>query len=178
MAAKEGLSVTIPFPEFSAVIQAHFPTCHIQEVMACADVHVFDPKVLQEEVWPVWCQIVKAINDQVPNAPLRNNSVRGICDEIVSRFVAELSLSTRQRYGDEDVGPGVRAVTVLIPAGYSLNMVPGYGAHRTTIMALKTDDTAGWQPYFVEPQLTYAQYQITPLADAVLAGVDARESWI
>lgn len=170
--------MTIPFPEFTSVIQAYFPKCHIQEIMPAANVHVFDPEFLQEEFWPVWCETKRAVNNTYANKPLENNAKRGICDEINKDFIVQLTKSTRQKYGDEDVAPGVLESSVMIPDGYALNLVPGYGAHRTAIIALKTDDSAGWQPFFVEAQLNYAQYEITPLADAVVAGVDVRECWL
>ena len=67
--------------------------------------------------------------------------------------------------------------SIFIPAGYELNHVPGWGAHRTAIVAL-TSDGVNWHPVFVEPQLGYAQFKTTPLTDAALAGVVVVECWV
>ena len=170
--------MTIPFPEFTSVIKAYFPECHTQEIMPAAKVHVFDEEDLQEQFWPVWDKIKRAVNEAYKNRPLENSAIRGICDEINKDFIVQLTKSTRQKYGNEDVAPGVLETSVIIPADYALNHVPGYGAHRTAIFAIKTKDSVGWQPKFGESQLTYAQFQLTNLDDAVVAGVDARECWL
>lgn len=167
----------IPFAELTSRIRDVYPDMKFQDVATAPYVHVFDAGFFQEEFWPVWSAIVKEINRAVPNRPLENNARRGLCDEVTKRFAAELCLSTRQRYGDEDVGPGVREVSVLIPDQYALNMVPGLGWHRTAIVAITTDGVA-WRPLFVEPQLNYAQYQTTTLDDAAVAGVIGHECWI
>jgi len=86
-------------------------------------------------------------------------------------------MSSRQTYGDENVGPGMLEASILIPAGYSLNHVPGFGAHRTAIVAVTSDGT-NWHPFFVEPQLGYALYKTTPLTDAAAAGIALVECWV
>jgi hypothetical protein len=167
----------IPFSEFSNVISAYLPDCRMQDIPTAPYVHVFDERFLQEEFWPAWSGIVKEINRKLPSRPLQNSAARGLCDEVTKRLLAEACLSSRQTYGDEDVGPGMREVSVLIPDGYSLNMVPGYGWHRTVIVAVTKNGT-DWRPLFIEPQLEYANYQTTTLDDAASAGVTARECWV
>ena len=167
----------IPFPEFLKGVHDVFPDARTQVIAPASYVHVFDADFLKEEFWPVWQSIVFAVNSKVANQPLQNNARRGICDEITARFKAECAMSTRQLYGDEDVGPGVLEATVMIPAGYELNRVPGFGAHRTAILAV-TQDGANWQPIFVEPQLSYAHFKTTALPVALDSRVHLVECWV
>ena len=51
------------------------------------------------------------------------------------------------------------------------------GAHRTAILAV-TKDGQTWNPVFVEPQLSYAQFQTTTLDDAIARGVLLVERWL
>ena len=167
----------IPFPEFLKGVTDSFPGARTQLLPTAPYVHVFDAEFLQEDFWPTWLQIVREVNAKVVNRPLENNAVRGICDEITARFKSECAMSSRQTYGDENVGPGMLEASILIPQGYELNHVPGFGAHRTAIVAVTSDGT-NWHPVFVEPQLGYAQYKTTPLPDAAVAGVALVECWV
>ena len=153
----------IPFPEFLKGVHDVFPDARTQLVAPASYVHVFDAEFLKEEFWPVWQSIVFTVNSKVVNQPLQNNARRGICDEITARFKAECAMSTRQLYGDEDVGPGVLEATV--------------GAHRTAILAV-TEDGANWQPLFVEPQLSYAYFKTTALPVALDSRVHLVECWV
>ena len=167
----------IPWPEFLRGVSEIYPEARTQLLPTAPYVHVFDAEFLQEDFWPTWLQIVREVNAKVANRPLENNAVRGICDEITARFKSECAMSSRQTYGDDNVGPGMLEASILIPVGYSLNHVPGFGAHRTAIVALTSDGT-NWHPVFVEPQLGYAQFKTTPLTDAALAGVVVVECWV
>lgn len=167
----------IPFHEFIKGITAVFPETQTQILPISAYVHVFDETQIQEEIWPVWCEIKAEVNRKVRNRPLENNATRGICDEITGRFKSELTMSSRQTHGDEDVGPGMVEASLLIPDKYSLNHVPGFGGHRTAIVAV-TRDGLSWRPVFVEPQLRYANYKTTALPDALAAGVMLVECWV
>jgi len=167
----------IPFPEFLKGVTDSFPGARTQLLPTAPYVHVFDAEFLQEDFWPTWCEIVREVNAKVVNRPLENNAVRGICDEITARFKSECAMSSRQTYGDENVGPGMLEASILIPQGYELNHVPGFGAHRTAIVAV-TSDGVNWHPVFVEPQLSYAQFKTTPLPDAAAAGVALVECWV
>jgi hypothetical protein len=154
-----------------------YPEARTQTLPTAPYVHVFDAEFLQEDFWPTWCEIVREVNAKVANRPLENNAKRGICDEITARFKSECAMSSRQTYGDSDVGPGMLEASLFIPHGYSLNHVPGFGAHRTAIVAV-TSDGANWHPVFVEPQLGYAQFKTTSLPDAAAAGVSLVECWV
>ena len=167
----------IPFPEFLKGVTDSFPGARTQLLPTAPYVHCFDAEFLQEDFWPTWCEIVRETNAKVVNRPLENNAARGICDEITARFKSECAMSSRQTYGDENVGPGMLEASLFIPQGYSLNHVPGFGAHRTAIVAV-TSDGVNWHPVFVEPQLPYAQYKTTPLPDAAAAGVALVECWV
>ena len=167
----------VPFQEFLQRVKAVFPDAQTQTIATAPYVHVFNADFLKEEFWPVWQSIVREVNSKVINRPLENNARRGICDEITARFKAECALSTRQLYGDDDVGPGILEASVLIPADYELNRVPGYGAHRTAIMAV-TDDGQTWQPLFIEPQLSYAFFKTTPLPVAADSRLHLVECWV
>lgn len=169
--------VKIPFHEFTKAVTGAFPNARVQIMPIAPYVHVFDSEFVAHEFWPVWREIVIQINEKVKNRPLENNAERGICDEINTRFVAECALSTRQTYGDEDVGPGVLAASLIIPHGYNLNAVPGFGGHRTAIMAM-TSDGKTWAPHFIEPQLKHGHFQTTRLPDACLAGVGLVECFV
>ena len=167
--------VKIPWLEFQQRIAALAPDCKAQILAPAPYVHVFDAKWLQEDFWPVWCGVKRELNEAVPVRPMENNSRRGICDEITKRFIAELTLSTRIKYGDEDVAPGALEASILIQEE-PLNFV-SCGAHRTAILAI-TKDGQTWNPAFVEPQLFYAQFQTTTLDDALARGVLLVERWL
>ena len=98
-----------------------------------------------------------------------------MCSSDLKRFIAELTFSTRIKYGDEDVAPGALEASILIQEE-PLNFVAD-GAHRTSILAV-TKDGQTWNPDFVEPQLSYAQYQTTTLDDALARGVVLVERWL
>ena len=167
----------IPFPEFLKGVTDSFPGARTQLLPTAPYVHCFNADFLQEYFWPTWCEIVREVNAKVVNRPLENNAVRGICDEITARFKSECAMSSRQTYGDENVGPGMLEASLFIPQGYELNHVPGFGAHRTAIVAVTSDGT-NWHPVFVEPQVGYAQFKTTPLPDAAAAGVALVECWV
>ena len=175
MARQTFSPVKIPWLEFQQRISALAPSCSIQFLAPAPYVHVFDAQWLQEDFWPVWCETKRELNQTVPARPLENNARRGICDEITKRFIAELTLSTRIKYADEDVAPGAQEVSVII-YNEPLNFVSD-GAHRTAILAV-TKDGQTWNPVFVEPQISYAQYQTTTLDDALARGVLLVERWL
>jgi len=175
MARQTFSPVKIPWLEFQQRIAALAPDCKAQILAPAPYVHVFDAKWLQEDFWPIWCEIKRELNEAVSSRPLENNARRGICDEITKRFIAELTLSTRIKYADEDVAPGAQEVSVII-YNEPLNFVSD-GAHRTAILAV-TKDGQTWNPVFVEPQISYAQYQTTTLDDALARGVLLVERWL
>jgi hypothetical protein len=165
----------IPFLEFQMRVAKIFPDAKAQDIAPAPYVHVFDAEWLQEGFWPVWGEVKRELNNAIPARPMANNARRGICDEITKRFISELTLSTRIRYIDEDVAPGVLDATVRI-TGEPLNRVSD-GWHRCAIVAT-TKDGVKWTPVFVEPQLDYANYQTTDLLDAAGAGVQLHEHFI
>ena len=175
MARQVFSSVKIPWLEFQQRISALAPSCSIQFLAPAPYVHVFDAQWLQEDFWPIWCEIKRELNEAVPSRPMKNNARRGICDEITKRFIAELTLSTRIKYGDEDVAPGALEASIMI-YDEPVNLVSD-GAHRTSILAV-TNDGQTWNPVFVEPQLSYAQFQTTTLDDAIARGVLLVERWL
>jgi hypothetical protein len=165
----------IPFLEFQMRVAQIFPDAKAQDIAPAPYVHVFDSNWLQEDFWPVWCEVKRELNNAIPARPMANNARRGICDEITKRFVAELTLSTRIRYVDEDVAPGILDATVRI-TGEPLNRVSD-GWHRCAIAALTTNGV-DWFPAFVEPQLAYDQYKTTDLLDAAGLGVQLHEHFV
>lgn len=173
----------IPFADFEARVRQTYPQVKQQIVPTSVRVHIYDARWLQEEFWPVWDGIVRAINEQIPGRLLENNKVIGICDEITARFKAELVLSTRRAHPKEDVGSSLREASVMISTDASLNRVDGFCFHRTTILGvtgnpIRLETQSDWQIVFAEPQLTYALFQTTPIDDAPAAGVALLEHWL
>jgi len=169
--------LTIPYAEFQLRVSMAAPDCIQQKMPTAAYVHVFNRAWFREQFWPYWDNVKKALNAQLLNKPETNNAKRGTCDEITKMFVAHLILATRQLHGDEDVGVAALESSILIPDGFSLNMVHGFGGHRTIVVGL-TDDGENYEVEFAEPQLTYAQYKTTPVENAVAAGVVYAERWV
>lgn len=170
------MPLVISFAKFQAMVWDVYPDAQGQIYPIAPDVHIFDEDWFQNEFWPKWTETVRAINEQLKNEPLQNNAQRGLCDEINKRLVVELTQATRQTHGNANVGPGVFEATVVIPAGYALNLVPA-GVHRAAIIGL-TKDGKTVKLKFGESQLKYAQYQVTPLSIAKSAGVELPEFWV
>lgn len=165
----------IPFLEFQMRVAQIFPDAKAQDIAPAPYVHVYDERWLQEEFWPYFCEVKRVLNERIKARPMKNNARRGICDEINKRMICELTLATRIRYEDEDVGPGAVESTVRITDA-PLNLVPD-GWHRCAIAAV-TKDGVNWRPVFIESQLSYAQYQTTDLLDAAGFGVQLHEHFV
>lgn len=165
----------ITWLEFQLGLAIIAPDCRLQDLATAPVVHVYDEAWLRDEFWPYWGDVKRTLNT-LPEQPLTNNSLRRNCEEINKRFVAELILSTRRLYGDEDVGAAALESSVLIPNGVSLCGVRD-GAHRNAILAV----TKNGQPHryvFVESQLNYSNYETCNVADALARGVSLRECWL
>jgi hypothetical protein len=174
----------IPFTEFQATVGKLAAPDSGKQVMPTAPyVHVFDMNWLRDEFWPVWDEIRHAYKYAQGNqkSVLENSVKRGNCDEITKRFVSYLIESVRELYDQEDVGTGAFETSVELFGpdftGVTLNKVSGPGGHRTVIVAGKISETA-WQPIFVEPQLTYSQYEETTVCDAIDRGIVIRDYFV
>jgi hypothetical protein len=168
--------LVIPFIEFQLRVGLAAPGIKQQDVPTAAYVHVFNRQWFRETFWPYWDAEKAALDAQLQNKPETNNLKRGTCDEITKRFISCLIICARQLHGDEDVG--VAALETSIDLGNAqLNYVPGPGRHRTVTIAL-TDDESEYIIEAAEPQLTYANYQTTPVENAVALGVRYLECWV
>lgn len=141
-----------------------------------AEVNILNLDWLRNEFFPVWIKYKFAYAAQ-QNKPLENNVKRGICDEIAGRCKTLLIEASRKEMGDDPTAGAVAEINLMIPAGYSLNHVPGYGGHRTLLLGVTTDNK-DWFPLFFEQQLTYENYQDTSLDDAVSNNVVLYDFWL
>lgn len=167
--------MTVAWPEMQRAIGEVFPDARQQLVAAAPYVFVFSEHWFQQDFWPHWCDVKRAMNAAMPVRPMLNNRRRGICDEISKRFVSELTLATRLRADDEDIAPAVVEATIML--GHEpLNKVAD-GMHRAFIVLL-TRDGSTFVPYFAEPQLDFASYEITTLDSAFARGHWLVECWL
>lgn len=136
--------------------------------------HVFDAKWFVEEFWlKEWDAIRKAYNDQLPGRPLTDTEIVGNCWYITNKFIGALQDSARLSHLDTSVGAAAFHADLILKPGYSLNGVmptKAWSGHRTAIVRL-TEDGATFEDYYVEPQLTYAQFNRTKVSDATAAGI-------
>lgn len=144
----------------------------LPEMFASMQVFVFDDGWIEEEFNPFWGEYLFTYRSQ-KNQPLENNEQRGICDEISERCGSHFSEATRKLMGDTDCRSGAPFVRIRIPAGASVNRVPGPGGHQPLLLAT-TKDQKTFQLFIYEPQ----NRMRTPLADAVAAGVSVRDLWV
>jgi len=159
-------------------IEVVAPSCVLQSLACAPNVHVYDYEWFRDKFWPKWSEYVRAVNAQIEEKPLLNSPVRGICDEITKEFATKLIQATRRARKDQDVGAGVKETSIIIPADYVLNRIPGYGPHRNALVWVTKDGGKTHKRLFVEPQLSYANYEDKELEIALRDGVVLCDAWL
>ena len=170
--------MVIPYHEFVNVIEV---TCGGLKgskpwMIPAPNVNILNLEWLRNDFLSAWVSYKYEYAKQ-QNKPLENNPVRGICDEIAGRCKSLLMEASRKEMNDGNACGAVAEVNIIIPAGYALNQVPGFGGHRTLIVGV-TEDNISWRPIMFEQQLTYASYKDTTLDAAVGAGVTFFDLWV
>lgn len=138
---------------------------------ASMQIFVFEDAWIEEVFNPFWWEYMTIYRSQ-RNEPLENNAKRGICDEITERCGSHFSEATRKLMGDVDCRAGAMFARISIPAGTSINNVPGPGGHQNLILATHKNDKVLLSMY--EPQNRLR----TPLLGAVAGGVVVRAVWV
>lgn len=135
-------------------------------------IFVFDDAWIDDEFNPFWWEYMMVYRSQ-HNQPLENNAKRGICDEITARCESHFSEAARKLMGDVDCSAGAKRGRVMLPAGGSVNNVPGPGGHELIVLAT-TKNQKDVTLYAYEPQNRLR----TPLADAIGSGMVIRAVWV